>query len=84
MQRLASWIVVYTIAVLLLALIGVACLYVIKSTNDIHPAIVFGVGCGLYTMLVLYLMHMRAGTLSPSPEEMRSGGRGEETDNELL
>lgn len=83
MQRIVSNLALYAIAIALLGVVFAVCVFVTKSTNDLPPALVYSAGVGLYTIMILYILHRRAGTLKPTPEESRGGGdRQEDTGDE--
>lgn len=77
MQRIASQLVVYALSLTLFVIVLMFCIYMAKTQSDVPAAAVYGVGVGLYTVLLLYLLHRRAGTLSASPEERRRGAESE-------
>lgn len=77
MQRIASKLFVYVLALALFAAVLMLCVYMAKSQNEVPAGFVFGLGGGIYTILVLYILHRRAGTLTASPEERRRASEGE-------
>ncbi|GLK80160.1 hypothetical protein [Methylopila turkensis] len=82
MARYASGLLVFALTIGLFFLIGAFCIYIVKTVHWIPPVVVFGVAGGLYTMLVLFILHSFAGTLSPSPEELRDQAMSRENEAE--